>query len=139
MERGRGRKLGGAGVMGRMKAIRVHEFGGAEKLRFDEIEKPVPDAGQVLIKTEIAGLNFTDISRRRGEFAAKTSLPYVPGLEAAGTIEAVGADVRGVSVGDRVLAHIHLNAYAEYALAEPEQLMHLPDGLAFGEASALLV
>ena len=122
-----------------MKAIRVHEFGGAENLKLEEIEKPVPNSGQVLIKTEVAGLNFTDISRRRGEFSSKTILPYVPGLEAAGIIEAVGENVSGFNIGDRVLAHIQLNGYAEYAVATPEQLIHVPEGLSFGEASALLV
>lgn len=122
-----------------MKAIRVHQFGGAENLLLEEIEKPVPNANQVLIKTEVAGLNFTDISRRRGEFAAKTSLPYVPGLEVAGTIEDAGKDVAGLKSGDRVLAHINLNGYAEYAVATPDQITHVPDALRFGEATALLV
>jgi NADPH2:quinone reductase len=122
-----------------MKAIRVYEFGGAENLRLEEIEKPVPNSNQVLIRTEVAGLNFTDISRRRGEFAAKTSLPYIPGLEAAGFIEAIGQNISGFTVGDRVLAHVQLNAYAEYAVAGPEQLISVPEGLSFAEASALLV
>ena len=122
-----------------MKAVRIHELGPAGNLRLDEIDKPAPGPGDVLIKNAAAGVNYADIARRNGSYLQKTPLPYVMGLEAAGMIEEVGEDVTDFEAGQRVLALIGSGGYAEYVVAPAAQLFPIPDELGFGEASALLV
>jgi NADPH2:quinone reductase len=122
-----------------MKAIRVHELGGAEKLVLEEVEKPVPKADEVMIKVAAAGINFADTMMRSGNYLTKPGLPFTLGYEAAGTIEAVGENVTNFSVGQRVLATTSSGGYAEYATARAALTMPIPDALGFGEATALLV
>jgi NADPH2:quinone reductase len=122
-----------------MKAIRIHEFGGAEKLRLEEIEKPQPRPDEVLIKNAAAGINYADISMRKGQYLRQPHLPVIPGFEAAGIIEAVGANVTDWKVGQRVLALINEGGYAEYVVSNVSQLVSIPDRLEFGHATALLV
>jgi NADPH2:quinone reductase len=122
-----------------MKAVRIHELGPAGNLRLDEIDKPDPGPGEVLIKNAAAGVNYADIARRNGSYLQKTPLPYVMGLEAAGTIAEVGEGVSDFEAGQRVLALIGSGGYAEYVAAPTSQLFPIPDELGFGEASALLV
>jgi NADPH2:quinone reductase len=122
-----------------MKAIRFHEFGGAENLRVDEIETPHPGAGEVLIKTAAAGINFADIMLRKGKYFFRPPLPFIPGFEAAGTIESVGDGVTNLQTGQRVLAMMRGGGYAEYVIAPAFQIVPIPDELDFGEATALLV
>jgi NADPH2:quinone reductase len=122
-----------------MKAIRVHELGGAEKLTLEEIEKPTPKADEVLIKVAAAGINYADTMMRAGNYLTKPDLPFTLGYEAAGTIEAVGDAVTNFSVGQRVLATTSSGGYAEYATARAVLTMPIPDELGFGEATALLV
>lgn len=122
-----------------MKAIRIHEFGGAENLTVDEIEKPIPDAHEVLIKTTAAGINYADTMLRQNKYMFTPELPFTPGFETAGTIEATGADVQNLKVGQRVLAMMRGGGYAEYAVANAAQIIPIPDELDFGRATALLV
>ena len=122
-----------------MKAIRIHEFGGADNLRLDEIEKPTPNADEVLIKTAAAGINFADTMLRQNKYMFTPELPFTLGFEVAGTIEAVGANVRNLEVGQRVLATIRGGGYAEYAVADYRTIVPIPDDLDFGKATALLV
>lgn len=122
-----------------MKAIRVHELGGAEKLTLEEIEKPVPKADEVLIKVAAAGINYADTMMRSGNYLTKPDLPFTLGYEAAGTIEALGESVENFSVGQRVLATTSSGGYAEYATARAALTMPIPDELGYGEATALLV
>src|SRR5918996_1014666 len=122
-----------------MKAIRIHEFGGAEKLRLEEIEKPQLKADEVLIKNAAAGINYADIMLRKGQYPRQPHLPLIPGFEAAGTVEAVGADVTDWKVGQRVLDLVNEGGYAEYVATNVSQLVSIPDGLEFGHATALLV
>ncbi len=122
-----------------MKAIRVNELGGAEKLSFEEIEKPVPKAEEVLIKVAAAGINYADTMMRSGNYLTKPDLPFTLGYEAAGTIEAVGENVTNLVVGQRVLATTSSGGYAEYATARAALTMPIPDELNFGESTALLV
>jgi NADPH2:quinone reductase len=119
-----------------MHAIRVHEYGGPEVLRYEEIEKPSPAAGQALIRVEAVGLNFTEIYSRKG---SAPSLPYTPGSEAAGTVEAVGEGVTDVAPGDRVAANAFTGAYAEYAVAAANRLISIPDSLDMPHAAAALL
>jgi NADPH2:quinone reductase len=122
-----------------MKAIRVHELGGAEKLLLEEVEKPVPKSDEVLIKVAAAGINYADTMMRAGNYLTKPELPFTLGYEAAGTIEEVGEKVTNFSVGQRVLATTSSGGYAEYATARALLTMPIPDELGFGEATALLV
>jgi NADPH2:quinone reductase len=123
-----------------MKAIRVHEFGGPEVLQFEEIPKPEPAAGQVLVRIYGAGVNPYDTYQRAGTYAVKPPLPYTPGSDAAGVIEAVGAAITKVRVGDRVYTEQTLTgAYAEYALALESQVHGLPERISFAEGAAVWV
>ncbi|MCY7348029.1 MAG: NADPH:quinone oxidoreductase family protein [Pyrinomonadaceae bacterium] len=122
-----------------MKAIRIHEFGGADNLRLDEIEKPTPNADEVLIRTAAAGINFADTMLRQNKYMFTPELPFTLGFEVAGIIEAAGANVRNLQVGQRVLATIRGGGYAEYAVADYRTIVPIPDDLDFGKATALLV
>lgn len=121
-----------------MKAIRIHELGDADVLRLEEVEKPALIAGAVLIKTEVAGINYADTMLRKGTYLTRPSLPFTPGFEVAGRIEAVGEGVEGLSIGQRVMAKMPGGGYAEYAVVKAEQVTPVPDGLEFGTATALL-
>jgi NADPH:quinone reductase len=122
-----------------MKAIRLHELGGAEKLTLEEIEKPAPQADEVLIKVAAAGINYADTMMRAGNYLTKPELPLTLGYEAAGTIEELGAGVSQLKVGQRVLATTTSGGYAEYATAKAAAAIPIPDELGDGEATALLV
>lgn len=122
-----------------MKAVRIHEFGGSENLRVDEIEKPSPGADEVLIKTAAAGINYADTMLRQNKYLFTPSLPFTLGFEVAGTIEEIGANVSNLQIGQRVLATIRGGGYAEYAIADWRTVVPIPDGLESGKATALLV
>ena len=101
-----------------MRAIRVHEFGGPEFLKFEDVATPKPLGGEVLVHIHAAGVNPYDTYMRAGTYAVKPTLPYTPGSDGAGTVEAVGEGVKKVRPGDRVYTGRTLTgAYAEYALA----------------------
>ena len=122
-----------------MKAIRVNELGGADKLSLEDVEKPAPKADEVLIKVAAAGINYADTMMRSGNYLTKPDLPFTLGYEAAGTIESLGADVKNLQIGQRVLATSSSGGYAEYATAKAALTMPIPDELGFGESTALLV
>ncbi len=122
-----------------MKAIRLNELGGADKLSLEEIEKPAPKADEVLIKVAAAGINYADTMMREGNYLTQPELPLTLGYEAAGTIESVGEGVTNLKVGQRVLATTSSGGYAEYATAKAVLTMPIPDELGFGESTALLV
>lgn len=122
-----------------MKAIRIHEFGGTSNLRVDEIDKPTPQAGEVLIKTEAAGINFADTMLRQNKYLFTPELPFTMGFEVAGTIEEIGDGVENAEKGQKVLAMMRGGGYAEYALADAKTLVPVPEGLSSAEATALLV
>ena len=85
-----------------MKAIRVHEFGGPEVLKLEDVATPKPSAGQVLVRIHAAGVNPYDTYMRAGTYAVKPTLPYTPGSDGAGVVEAVGEGVKKVKPDDRV-------------------------------------
>src|SRR4051812_13062027 len=118
-----------------MKAIQVTEYGGPEVLQLQEVEDPKPEPGQALIDVKAAGLNFVDIYQRRGTFPV--TLPYIPGHEGSGVVEAVGEGVDNVQPGDRVAWVDSLGAYAEKAVVNAEKLLRLPDGVSFELGAAL--
>ncbi len=120
-----------------MKAVRVHELGGVDVLRYEEIPMPAPGPGQALVKVEAIGLNFIDCYFRKGLY--KTALPFIPGMEAAGMVTAAGPDVTEVRVGDRVAYAPHMGAYAEYAVVPAERLVRIPNGLDVRSAAAAIL
>ncbi len=123
-----------------MKAIVVHQFGGPEVLKFEEIPTPRPVAGQVLVRIHAVGVNPYDTYMRAGTYAVKPPLPYTPGSDAAGVIEAVGEGVKKVKPGDRVYTAKTLSgAYAEYALTLEEQVHCLPEKVSFGQGAGVWV
>jgi NADPH:quinone reductase len=123
-----------------MKAILVHEFGGPEVLKLEEVPTPKPAAGQVLVRIHGVGVNPYDTYMRAGTYAIKPPLPYTPGSDAAGVIDAVGDGVKKVKPGDRVYtARTLTGAYAEYALALEEQVHNLPEKISFGQGAGVWV
>ncbi len=123
-----------------MKAILVREFGGPEVLKLEEVPTPKPTAGQVLVRIHGAGVNPYDTYMRAGTYAVKPPLPYTPGSDGAGVIEAVGDGVKKVKKGDRVYtAKTLTGAYAEYALALEEQVHALPERISFSQGAGVWV
>jgi NADPH:quinone reductase len=123
-----------------MKAILVHEFGGPEVLKYEEVPTPKPGAGQVLVKVHAAGVNPYDTYMRSGTYAIKPPLPYTPGSDAAGVVETIGSGVTKVKAGDRVYtAKTVTGAYAEYTLALEEQVNLLPQKITFEQGAGVWV
>jgi NADPH2:quinone reductase len=123
-----------------MKAIRVHEFGDPEVMRFEEVPEPQLGPGQVLVKVHAVGVNPVDTYIRAGVYARKPSLPYTPGSDASGTVEAVGKGVKSIKVGDRVYtAGTISGAYAEKGLCFESQVHALPHKISFAQGAALNV
>ena len=123
-----------------MKAIQVHEFGGPEVLKLEEIPTPNPAAGQVLVRIHGVGVNPYDTYMRNGTYAVKPTLPYTPGSDGAGVIEAVGPGITKVKPGDRVyVAKTVTGAYAEYAIALESQVHPLPAKATFSQGAGVWV
>ena len=120
-----------------MKAIRVHATGGPEQLVYEEAPVPSPGPGKARVKIEAIGLNFIDVYFRTGLY--KTPLPFIPGNEAAGIVDAVGEDVRSVKPGDRVAYAGTMGAYADYSQVDAAQLVKLPDRIDFQTAAAVML
>jgi NADPH2:quinone reductase len=127
-----------------MKAIRVHQFGDPSVMKLEEIPGSTPGQGQVLVTVKAAGVNPVDTYIRSGVYAFLPPLPYTPGIDGAGVVEAVGAGVREFAKGDRVyfggtVDGRAVGAYAEAALCLPEQVHRLPDGVSFTQGAGLNV
>jgi NADPH2:quinone reductase len=123
-----------------MKAIVVYEFGGPEVLKFEEVPTPKPAAGQVLVRVHAVGVNPYDTYMRAGTYAVKPPLPYTPGSDGAGVIEAVGPAVTKVKPGDRVYtAKTVTGAYAECAIALESQVHALPAKVTFSQGAGVWV
>jgi NADPH2:quinone reductase len=120
-----------------MKAIRIHEFGGPEVLRYEEVPLPEPGQGQARVRIEAAGINFIDIYHRTGQY--KNNLPLTLGQEAAGVVDAVGPGVDDVKVGDRVAYVLEMGAYAEYAVVPAWRLVPVPNGVDLKLAAAAIL
>ena len=123
-----------------MKTILVREFGGPEVLKLEEVPTPKPQANQVLLKIHAAGVNPYDTYMRNGTYAIKPPLPYTPGSDAAGVVEAVGKGIAKVKPGDRVYtAKTVTGAYSEYVLALEEQVHPLPKNITFEQGAGVWV
>lgn len=126
-----------------MKAILVREFGGPEVMRLEEVADPIPGAGEALVRHAFLGVNFADISQRKGATQGggtqyETDVPYTPGNEASGIVEAVGPDVTAIKVGDRVAYRGIFGAYAELAAVPASSLVRVPEGVELETAAAAL-
>jgi NADPH2:quinone reductase len=121
----------------KMKAIRVYEIGGPDKMVYDDIPLPSPGTGQALVKIHSIGLNFIDVYFRTGLY--KSALPFTPGMEASGTVESIGDGVTLVSPGNRVAYAGVIGAYAEYALVNASHLVALPGDVDFPSAAAVML
>ena len=122
-----------------MRAIRVREFGDADRLLLEEVETPVPAAGQVLVRVMAAGVNPVDTYIRSGTHSIRPALPYTPGKDAAGIVEAVGEGV-GIEVGTRVYtADSVTGTYAEFCLCTEDQVHELGEKISFEQGAGIFV
>ena len=120
-----------------MRAIRIHETGGADKLRLEEIPLPKPKAGEVRVRVEAAGVNFVDTYKRSGLYPLP--LPFTLGQEVAGVVSAVGEGVTEFHPGDRVASAQAAGGYAEETIVPASQLVRVPEGVSYPLAAAVLL
>lgn len=125
-----------------MKAIRAHSFGGPEVLQLDDIDDPVPGAGEVVVDVRAAGINPADTYMRNGVYAIVPDLPYIPGGDAGGVVSAVGPGVVGFAVGDRVAIATATSqdltgCYADKVKRPATEVVPIPDGVSFAQATAI--
>jgi NADPH:quinone reductase len=124
-----------------MKAIRVRQFGGPEVLQLEDLPNLRPQRGEVVIRVRAAGVNPVDTYMRSGNYGANNpKLPYTPGSDAAGIVEAIGADVEGISTGDRVFTtDTTSGAYSELVVCKREQVIGLPEQVSFSQGAGVYV
>lgn len=120
-----------------MKAVRVHEFGGPEALRYEDVPVPQPGEGEARVKIEAAGLNFIDVYHRTGQYSGDT--PITLGMEGAGVVDAVGPGVTVVRPGERVAYAMQQGSYAEYAIVQAWKLVHVPQEVTIQQAAAVML
>ncbi|MFD1715066.1 NADP-dependent oxidoreductase [Amnibacterium flavum] len=123
-----------------MKAVQFHEFGGADVLRYDEVEKPVPAEGQVRIRVAGSAFNPADNGIRSGTLPIPVALPHIPGYDVSGAVDEIGAGVDGLAVGDRVVGFLPMTedgSAAEYVVAPASVLTAAPSSIPLADASAL--
>lgn len=123
----------------KMKAVQFIEYGGPEVLKVVDLDVPTLGKYDVLIKVKAIGVNFADTARREGAYVVPTELPFIPGSEVAGEVEAVGSAVQNIKEGQRVLASIESGGYAEYAAVNERQVTLLPQDVTYEQAVALPV
>ena len=118
-------------------AIRIHHVGKPDVLQWEEVEVGEPGPAQVKLRQEAAGLNFIDVYHRSGLY--KQQLPLTPGVEGAGVVEAVGADVTNVKAGDRVAYAGPIGGYAEERLIDADRVVKLPDSISAEQAAGMML
>jgi NADPH2:quinone reductase len=118
-------------------AIRVHQTGGPEVLKWEEVEVGDPGPGEVRVRQEAAGLNFIDVYHRTGLYPQQ--LPFTPGVEGAGIVDAVGPGITGVQVGDRVAYAGPVGGYAQVRLIDADRVVKLPDTIPSEQAAAAML
>ncbi|MFR9728716.1 quinone oxidoreductase family protein [Saccharopolyspora sp. MS10] len=120
-----------------MRAIRISAHGGPEALEPAELDRPAPQAGQLLVEVAAAGVNFIDTYQRSGLY--EVPLPFVPGVEGAGTVREVGPDVAGFSPGDRIAWAMSPGGYAEHAVVPARNAVRIPDAVEDRTAAAAML
>ena len=120
-----------------MRAIRVHSFGGPEVLTLESVSDPHPAKGEVVVRLAAAGVNFIEVYQRKGLY--QVPHPSTPGGEGAGIVEAIGTDVVGLKVGDRVVSQGFRGSYAELAVAPADRVVKVPDGISLDVAAAAML
>jgi NADPH:quinone reductase len=120
-----------------VKAIVVHEHGGPDVMKWEEVEIGAPGSGQARVKHAAVGLNFVDVYNRSGLYSPPGGLPFTPGSEGAGTVIAVGPGVTNVKPGDRVAYQGPQGSYSEERLIQADRLINLPDAIDFRTAAAI--
>ncbi len=120
-----------------MKAIRIHTPGGPDALKYEDVPEPTPKPGEAVVKVDAAGLNYIDVYYRAGTY--KAELPTTPGMEAGGTVSAVGSGVSEVKVGDKVAYTGVPGAYAQYAAVPAARLVKLPQGVSTKQGAAAML
>jgi|SRR5450755_95271 NADPH2:quinone reductase len=121
-----------------MKAVRIHQRGGTEVLKLEEVATPVPQQGEVLIQVAVAGVNYADVGQRQGNYPNLAELPLTLGSEVAGTVVKTGPGVDASLQGRRVVSLVNAG-YAEFALAKAEEVIPLVDGVSFAQATVIPV
>ena len=119
-----------------MKAVLITELTGIDTLTVAEIAPPVAGPGELVIAVHSASVNFPDVLMTEGAYQNRPDLPFTPGMEAAGTVVEMGADVTGFRIGDRVLATVRYGAFAERLAVAPSQCFAIPDGVSLNAAAA---
>jgi NADPH2:quinone reductase len=120
-----------------MKAVRVHQFGGPENLKYEDVPDPSPKPGHAIVEIEASGINFIDVYQRIGLY--KNQLPLTLGQEGAGVVSAIGDGVTRVKVGDRVAWTSILGSYAEYGAVPADRLVSLPAGVSTRQGAAAML
>ena len=119
-------------------AVRIHENGGTEVLRWEEVEVPDPGPGEAVVRQTVTGLNFIDVYFRTGLYKVP-AFPAVIGNEGAGVVESTGAGVTDVSVGDRVVYCMSLGSYTQRRVVAAKRLVRIPDGITDEQAAAVML
>jgi NADPH2:quinone reductase len=122
-----------------MKAILCRELGGPEKLELADIPDPAPVEGEVLVRVNVVGLNFFDTLMLAGKYQFRPELPFSPGAECAGTVEALGQGVSGWRIGERVAGFPGFNGCRERIVVRADRLLAVPDGVSDEQAAGLIV
>ena len=121
-----------------MKTIRIYQTGGPEVLNYEDAPEPSPGPGQALVEIKSIGVNYTDVSSRKGT-NPPDAFPWTPGREAAGVVTAIGEGVTEVAVGDRVAYAMHTGTYSQYHAVPSWLLVRIPDGMSFADAAATML
>jgi NADPH:quinone reductase len=122
-----------------MRSVMCREWGEPSVLKLEDVAPPKASPGEVLLDVKAASVNFADIVMTEGSYQTKPDFPFAPGLEASGTIAAVGQGVTGFGVGDRVLAKLAYGGFADQAVARVQDTYRVPDGMSWDVAGAFYV
>ena len=120
-----------------MRAVRMAAFGPPSTATIENLPTPEPDEGEVRVAMRAAGVNYPDLLVMTGAYQHKPPLPFTPGKELAGEVEAVGPGVTRLAVGDRVMVQVEYGAFAEQVIATEGQCFKIPDGMSFVDAAAM--
>src|SRR5215471_14999680 len=120
------------------RIVVCRELGPPEALRLEEVPSAPLKPGEARVAIRAAGLNFPDVLMAAGEYQLKPELPFTPGMEAAGEVTEIGAEARGVAVGDRVIVKMRHGAFTDEAVVMPSQLTPMPSNFDYAEAATYL-